>query len=143
MNKDLTTLPNGLRVLSINNPSAESVTITVLGKAGSMYENLDQIGAAHFLEHVVLDASEDYPDETKLTSLIEDVGGTRQAMTSKEFVEYTVKVLPQHIEQAFIFLSQIVLHPLLQEKDIQKHKGIIEQEIERFKADPEKYVPSR
>jgi predicted Zn-dependent peptidase len=141
MHKNLVALPNGLKVLTINIPSAESVAISLVGRAGTLYEQVDALGVAHFLEHVVFDATRDYPDEQSLTSLIEDIGGIRGGMTNKEIVEYWVKILPEHIENAFIYLSQITLHPLLKEKDIIKHKGIIEQEINRDIADPERYAP--
>jgi predicted Zn-dependent peptidase len=134
-------LKNGLRILVIPHESSETVAFNATALAGSMFEEKDEIGVAHFLEHMVLDATQDYPDEKSLTSLIEDVGGRRHGTTTKEFVEYHGQVLPRDLERAFIFLSQILQYPLLKEKDIVKHKGIIEQEIERFKSDPEKYIP--
>ncbi|MBX4197786.1 insulinase family protein [Candidatus Parcubacteria bacterium] len=140
MDKKIFTLPNGLRVLVIENNQVETVALNLVGQAGTMFEKADQIGVAHFLEHVVFDATRDYPDENSLTGLVEDVGGVRGGLTNKEIVEYWIKILPEHIERAFMYLSQITLYPMLKEKDIEKHKGIIEQEIGRIKADPEKYA---
>jgi predicted Zn-dependent peptidase len=106
-----------------------------------MYESADEIGVAHFLEHITFDGTEKYPDDQKFAAYIEDRGGFRGASTSKETIEYVAKVLKEDAEIAFDCLSQMVIHPLVREEDIQKEKKIIEQEIYRFKNNPEDYAP--
>lgn len=133
-------LKNGLRIIFIPNKSVESVAVILKGMAGSRHENRNQVGIAHFLEHLVFDGTEKYPTSKELESLIESLGGMANAATSSEYVEYWTKGLKQHIESSFEYLSQLFLHPLLKEKDIKKEKTVIEQEINRFKDSPGMYT---
>jgi predicted Zn-dependent peptidase len=104
-----------------------------------MYEGQNEIGVAHFLEHIVMDGTRKYPTEKEISNLIEDTGGYRNASTNKENIEYSVKVLKENIKSAFEYLSEIVINPLIKEEDIEKQKKIIEQEILRFKGNPEEF----
>ncbi|MCX6719316.1 MAG: pitrilysin family protein, partial [Candidatus Taylorbacteria bacterium] len=125
-------------IVHIPRPGSLNVSLNLMAIAGSMYESLEEVGIAHFLEHLVSDGTEKYPDEKKLALLIDERGGIRNASTSKETIEYFVKILREDMEIAFEYLSEISIRPLLKEADIEKQKRIIEQEIYRFKSDPEK-----
>ncbi len=133
------TTDQGLTVIHTPRPTSGSISFSLRVIAGSMFENNDEIGVAHFLEHIVLDGTKKYPSKKLLSGLIDERGGVRNASTNKERIEYTVKVLKDDAEIAFDFLSQIIIHPLIFEEDISKEKKIIEQEINRIKSDPEKY----
>ncbi len=130
---------NGLTVIHIPRPGISSVAISVRVIGGSIYEKDDEVGIAHFLEHIVLDGSKKYPSKKLISSIIEEEGGFRDAVTNKEKIEYTVKIIKDNVESAFEFLSEIIINPLISEEDIIKEKKIIEQEINRIKSDPEKY----
>jgi predicted Zn-dependent peptidase len=132
-------LENGLKVAVIPRPDCRTVSISLRVLAGSSYEQPDEMGVAHFLEHIVFDGTEKYPTTTELNMLIEERGGFRNASTNKETVEYMVKVLKEDTETACEYLSELVTRPLIKEDAILKQKKIIEQEINRYKADPEKY----
>ena len=134
------TISNGLTIVHIQRPDSLNVSMSLMVIAGSMYESSDEIGVAHFLEHIVSDGTEKYPTEKKLSELIDERGGARNAMTNKETIEYIVKVLKEDSEIAFEYLSEISIHPLIREEDVVKQKKIIEQEIYRFKSDPEKFA---
>ncbi len=134
-------LPNGLTVVSIYKPYSPNVSFSLRLMAGSIYEKKDEIGVAHFLEHIVFDGTEKYPDEKKLAELIDERGGYRNGITSRETVEYVVKVLREDADVGFEYLSQIASSPLMRENDIEKQKKIIEQEIYRFKSDPMTLAP--
>ncbi len=134
------TMPNGLTVIHIPRQNSLNVSMSLMVIAGSMYESLDEIGVAHFLEHIVSDGTEKFPTERQLAELIDERGGSRNATTNKETIEYVVKVLKEDSETAFEYLSEISSHPLIRDEDIEKQKKIIEQEIYRFKSDPEKFA---
>lgn len=133
-------LPNGLTVIHSPRPGTGVVSFSLRVMAGSIYERQDEAGIAHLLEHIVFDGTEKYPTERELAMLIDEHGGFRNATTSRETIEYVAKVLSDDIENAFEYLSQIVMYPLIREESVEKQKKIIEQEIYRFKSDPEKYA---
>ncbi|MEK7609741.1 MAG: pitrilysin family protein [Patescibacteria group bacterium] len=132
------TFPNGLTIIHSLRPENLTVSLSLRVIAGSIYESFEEIGVAHFLEHIVSDGTEKYPSKKLLTNLIDKKGGFRNAFTNKETIEYVVKVLKEESETAFEYISEITKNPLIREEDIQKQKNIIEQEINRFKSDPEK-----
>ncbi|HEY4503830.1 MAG TPA: pitrilysin family protein [Candidatus Paceibacterota bacterium] len=137
----LFTISNNLTTIYTPRIGSPNISISVRILAGSMYESEEEIGVAHFLEHIVFDGTEKYPSEKEISELIDNRGGYRNGSTNKETVEYIVKVLKEDIETAFDYLSQIIISPLCLEKSIEKEKKIIEQEIYRFKSDPEKLAP--
>ncbi|MFZ5424377.1 MAG: M16 family metallopeptidase [Patescibacteria group bacterium] len=134
-------LKNGLQILHLPYKEVDSVTLSLKGFAGAVFEKENEIGVAHFLEHLVFDGTEKYQTSKKLDDVLDNVGGTSNAGTSKEYVEYWAKTLSQHKKLNFDYISQIVLHPLLRQKGIDKEKGVIEQEINRFKDSPEALSP--
>lgn len=134
-------LPNDLTVIHAPKPTSLSVSVSLMAIAGCLYESPEEIGAAHFLEHLVFCGTEKYPDEMELAKLIDERGGIRNAYTNKETVEYFAKVLKDDAETAFEYLSEISIRPLLRSEDVEKQKKVIEQEIYRFKSDPEKLAP--
>lgn len=131
---------DGLTVIHCGRDKSGSVSISLRVIGGSMYEKSDQVGVAHFLEHIVLDGTEKYPSKRQLSGLIEDRGGFRNAATNKDTIEYHVRVLNEDVEAAFEYLSQVVICPLISNESIEKQKKIIEQEILRFKSKPEDYA---
>ncbi len=112
----------------------------LIAKAGSNFEKEKEIGGAHFLEHLVFDGTQNYPSRDKIKGLILDVGGRGGASTSRESVDFDVKILKKDMERGFKYLSELILRPLMREEDVTKQKGIITQEINRFVDDPEAYV---
>ena len=91
---------NGLVVILNNRPESLNVSISLRVIAGSIYESNEEIGVAHFLEHIVFDGTEKFPSERLLAEFIDERGGTRNATTSKETIEYVVRVLKEDSERA-------------------------------------------
>ena len=94
MNSQMTTLSNGLRVITSERPQLETVSLGIWVKTGSAYENKANNGISHFLEHMSFKGTE------KRTSLqiseeIENVGGQSNAYTSREFTAYYAKMMKE------------------------------------------------
>lgn len=133
------TLKNGLEVIYNHYPNAAAFAVYTIGKAGSMYEK-DHPGIAHFLEHVVLDATEKYPDEESLSRVITDVGGSTNGGTNRDYVSYYAVTLTKDAAQACDFISQVLIHPLIKEESVKKQMKIITEEILMYEADPSSYA---
>ena len=52
MNSEITTLSNGLRIITSERPQLETVSLGIWVKTGSAYESLNNNGISHFLEHM-------------------------------------------------------------------------------------------
>ena len=69
------TLSNGLKVIFLDKKEAFSVSVCAIVRAGSKYENRDEVGAAHFFEHMLFEGTEKFPNSKKLAGSSEEVGG--------------------------------------------------------------------
>lgn len=101
--------------------------------AGSFFDLVG--GTAHLLEHLVFDGTEAFPDKEKLSSPIHLSGGITRGTTTRETARYLVKSLHGVWDESLYFLSQIVLHPLLRQEDIDLEKNVVRQEIAQKKSD--------
>ncbi len=68
---------------------------------------------------------------------VDSIGGGLDAFTSKELVSYNVKVLDEHLPQAFDIVSDLVRNPLFEKSDIEKEKGVILEELKMEVDNPE------
>lgn len=131
----LTTLNNGLKVLILPTKSFESVYVSLSGKVGHRAEQENEIGVAHFIEHLFFDGTKRFPTSQQLSTYLESNGGNFNGTTTADTVEYYVKIIPERLEIAFDYLSDIFFNSNLTEID--KEKKVIYQECQRAKDHPE------
>ena len=124
----ITTLKNGLRIASLKMPAMKSVSVGVWVAAGGRFENKSNNGISHFLEHLVFKGTKNRTVR-RIKEDIEGVGGSLNAFTSEEYTCYLAKVVGQHLPLAIDVLSDMVLDPLLNERDLKKEKTVICEEI--------------
>lgn len=136
-----TTLPNGLRVITVPMPSMESATVEVFVRAGTRNERKGVNGLAHFLEHMVFKGTNKYPSARAISSTIDSFGGVINAHTGKEGTAYYIKAWEKYLERAFDVLSEFIKAPLLKEKEIEKEKGVILEEIAMYEDTPMRRAP--
>ncbi|OGV89435.1 hypothetical protein A2Z41_00395 [Microgenomates group bacterium RBG_19FT_COMBO_39_10] len=132
----LTTLKNGLRLITIPMPQLESVTVMVGVGAGSRYETKAVNGLFHFIEHMAFKGTKKRPSSLAISSELDALGSEFNAFTDKELTGYYVKLAVKHQKLAFDILSDMVLNSLFQEKEIEREKGVITEEINMRKDMP-------
>ncbi|MBI4666272.1 MAG: insulinase family protein [Nitrospinae bacterium] len=130
------TLPNGLRVITVPMPSARSVTVMMLVAAGSRYEEKKHNGLSHFMEHMFFKGAKRYPDAMAVASAIDGVGGAFNAFTGEERVGYFVKLSAGKMRIAYDVLSDMLLNSKFDEKEIDRERGVIIEEIRMYNDDP-------
>src|SRR5499427_2788161 len=131
-----TRLPNGVRVITESMPHVRSVSVGVWIGTGSREEELHETGLSHFIEHMVFKGTKNRTAE-EIARSADSIGGGLDAFTSKELVSYNIKVLDEHLPQAFDVLSDLVRNPLFDKKDIEKEKGVILEELKMEVDNPE------
>ena len=124
----LTTLPNGLRIATRQMPGLHSTSLGVWVSAGGRNERVEQNGIAHFLEHMAFKGTKKRT-ALQIAETIEDVGGFINAYTSRETTAYYVRVLEDDVALAFDVISDIVLNPIFDPREIEVERGVILQEI--------------
>ena len=134
----MTTLANGVRVITEAMPHVRSVSVGIWVGSGSRRETPEQNGISHFIEHMLFKGTETRSAEDIARS-VDSIGGNLDAFTAKELVCFNTKVLDQHLPLAFDVISDLVLHPLFRDEDIDKEKGVILEEI-KMEADSPDYL---
>ncbi len=135
----ITTLPNGLRIVTQSMAGLASASIGVWVGAGGRHETADQNGIAHFLEHMAFKGT---PTRSALqiAEAIEDVGGYINAYTSREVTAYYARVLAGDVPLALEVLADILLNPLFEDREIEIERGVILQEIGQALDTPDDVV---
>ncbi|MEX2090708.1 MAG: pitrilysin family protein [Candidatus Paceibacterota bacterium] len=128
-------LENGLRIITCENNSSTIVDIDVVVKAGFRYENDNQAGYAHILEHMLLKGTQKRPSAFDLSLDIDRKGGYYNAFTGGERVHYLVRIEKRYAEEAMEFLSDILFNSLIDPKTLENEKKVITEELHRSEAD--------
>lgn len=131
-----TVLPNGLRVISERMEHVRSVSVGVWIGTGSREETAEESGISHFIEHMLFKGTTNRSAE-QIARSVDSIGGGLDAFTSKELVSYNVKVLDEHMPQAFEIISDLVRNPRFDAADIAKEKGVILEELKMEVDNPE------
>src|SRR5947209_16066789 len=135
---EMSTLDNGVRIITEVMPHVRSVSVGIWIGAGSRRESSEQNGISHFIEHMLFKGTTTRSAEDIARS-VDALGGNLDAFTAKEMVCFNTKVLDQHLSVAFDVLADLVLHPLFREEDIEKEKGVVLEEI-KMEADSPDYL---
>lgn len=131
---------NGLRVILAPMQDTETVTIQILVEAGSKYENKSNNGISHFLEHMMFKGTKKRPHAKNISEELDSIGGEYNAFTSKEQTGYWVKVPQKHFSLALDVVSDLYLNSSLEQKEINKERGVILQEVAMYRDTPVRYV---
>ena len=136
------TLPNGMRYAILKNatpPGQASLRLRIA--AGSLMENEDQLGLAHFMEHMAFNGTTNVP-ENELLRILERLGlafgADTNAFTSFDQTAYTLE-LPrtndETVDTSLRIMREQVSEALMKAEDIDAERGVIEGE-ERLRNTP-------
>ena len=129
-------LTNGIRVIMEPMDTLRSVSIGVWVNAGSVYETGTDAGISHFIEHMVFKGTA-RRSAADIAAEMDAVGGNLNAFTAKECTCFYAKVLDEDLPLAVDMLSDITLHPALNEQEMEKEKRVVVEEILMSEDSPE------
>ncbi len=132
-------LQNGVRVISEEIPIVRSVSVGVWVDVGSRDENELNNGIAHFIEHMAFKGTKKRSVRDIAQSL-ESVGGYLNAFTGKEHTCFYARVLDEFTPLAVDVLSDIVLNAKFPDKEIEKEKGVVIEELKNAEDDPDDII---
>ena len=139
MTAQLTTLPNGLRIVSETMPGLQSTSLGVWICAGGRNEAPEQNGIAHFLEHMAFKGTSTR-SALRIAEEIEDVGGYLNAYTSREVTAYYARVLAGDVALALDVIGDILRDPLFDPREIETERHVILQEIGQAHDTPDDVI---
>ncbi len=127
-------LKNGLKVIHQHVSNKAAYCGLIIG-VGSRDERPDEAGVAHFIEHVIFKGTEKRK-AYHILSRIEDVGGELNAYTTKEDTCIYASFLSKDYERALELFADIVFHSVFPEKEIEREKEVVIDEINSYKDTP-------
>ncbi len=136
---EITKLSNGLRVVMEKIPTCRSVSFGIWVKTGSRYENLENNGVSHFIEHMLFKGTERF-NAKDIAEQFDAIGGNVNAFTSKEYTCYYAKVLDEHLPIAVDVLADMFFRSNIDDHELSKEKNVILEEISMYEDTPDDIV---
>jgi zinc protease len=91
------TLPNGMKVLVLENHKAPVATFNLFSKVGSRNETFGQTGISHLVEHLKFRGTKKYGPE-EFSNIIQENGGMDNAFTGADFTDYFEVINRDHLD---------------------------------------------
>ncbi len=129
-------LKNGIRLITEEVKGAQTVAFGVWVGVGSRYEKKEERGISHFLEHMAFKGTTTR-SALKIAQEIENVGGFINAYTGKDMTAYYVHLLKDDLPIGLDIIADILQHATMDAKELAMEKGVIIQEINMYKDQPE------
>lgn len=136
MSVRLTTLDNGLRVVTQTMPHLGTVSLGMWVGVGARDETVRQHGLCHLLEHMAFKGTR-RRSARAIAEDIEMVGGDLNAATSLEMTAYYVRVLEPDVALALDILADILQNSQFEPADLALEKDVVLQEIAGIQDSPE------
>lgn len=133
---EIFTLPNGIRVVHKEVNHTKIAHCGFILDIGSRDENDHQQGIAHFWEHMAFKGTKKRRSFHILNRL-DSVGGELNAYTSKEKICFYASVLNTYFENALELLYDITFESIFPEKQIEKERNVILEEMAMYYDAPE------
>jgi predicted Zn-dependent peptidase len=130
------TLANGLPLHRVHLDGTRATTVLVAFDAGARTERPEENGMAHFLEHLVFKGGEKYPHYRDVNETAERLGGVLNAYTSHDLVAFHITVRAESAMPAIDLLSDFAGRPHLDADELDRERGVVIQEIQRYKDQP-------
>ncbi|WP_029002409.1 M16 family metallopeptidase [Azorhizobium doebereinerae] len=135
----LTTLENGITVISDAMPHLGTVSLGIWVGAGARDEGESEHGISHLLEHMAFKGTR-RRSARRIAEEIEQVGGDINAATSVEQTSYNVRVLGEDLGLGIDILSDILTEPAFAPDELAREKNVIVQEIGAVMDTPDDLV---
>lgn len=130
------TLPNGIRVIHKQVSNTKVAHCGFMLDIGSRDESEENQGIAHFWEHMAFKGTSKRK-AFHILNRIESVGGELNAYTTKEKIAFYASVLDKHFEKAVELLTDITFNSVFPEKQIEKERKVILEEMAMYYDSPE------
>jgi predicted Zn-dependent peptidase len=134
----LHTLNSGIRLVHHRIPGMVA-HCGILINVGSRDETDEEHGIAHFIEHMLFKGTRKRKAYHILCRL-EDVGGELNAYTTKEETAIHASFLKEDYERAIELISDITFNSVFPEKEIEKEKDVVIEEINSYLDNPSELI---
>ncbi|MBW8760029.1 MAG: insulinase family protein [Burkholderiales bacterium] len=131
----LTTLPNGVRVVTIHMPWLASASASVFVRTGSGHEGARDNGISHVVEHMAFKGTTTR-DAERINIDAERLGAEVNAHTDKDHTAYHLSGMARDAAQFVRMLGDIVRRPTFPAIELERERQVILQEFIEDEEDP-------
>jgi predicted Zn-dependent peptidase len=131
-----TTLPNGMHVATYTMPHAKTVATALTVGVGRRYEKKHEKGISHMLEHMLFKGTKTR-SAFDIVRGFDDIGADYNAYTMVDQTVYTATALSEYTETMVDLISDMVQNSTFEEKDLEKEKEAVIEEMIGEKDEPE------
>ena len=135
----VTTLGNGLRIVSDRMDRVETAAVGVWVATGTRDEDADVNGVSHLLEHMAFKGTK-RRSARGIAEEIEAVGGSINAHTSREHTAYYVQVLKDDLALGVDILADILQHSVFDPAELERERAVVLQEIGQAHDTPDDII---
>ena len=129
-------LPNGLRVVSLEDHSSPTVSVQVWYDVGGRDDPAGRSGFAHLFEHLMFKSSK-YLKAEQFDRLTEDVGGLNNASTREDVTNYYAVVPSNHLERVLWAEAERMQNLDVNEANFKSERSVVQEEYrQRVLASP-------
>ena len=121
-------LPNGLKALLVSDPDLEISSAALGVNVGSLYDKPDELGIAHFCEHLLFMGTDKYPSENEWNDYITKNGGLDNAYTDIDKTVYYFKIKNEALEGALDRFAQFFISPRFNKDSVDREINAINSE---------------
>lgn len=139
MTTNLTTLANGVRVVSRSMPHVETVALGLHVDTGARLETEAANGVAHLLEHMVFKGTASRSARA-IAEQIEDVGGSLNAYTARDMTVFHARMLAGDSALGLDIIADLVRNPRFDEDELEREKAVVLQELGEARDTPDDIV---
>ena len=130
-NIQITTLPNGIRVVSETVTYVQSASVGLWVGIGSRDEDDPRRGISHFIEHMLFKGT-GKRTARQIADEIESRGGHLNAFTGKETTCYETRVLAEDTPLALDILTDMFRNSLFDPEEMEREKRVVLEEIKMY-----------
>jgi len=131
-------LKNGMTIL-FEKRENEIVSIAFAVRQGGINEKAEEKGISHFIEHMLYKGTKKR-NSKQISAEIEKNGGVLNGFTDEELTAYWCKIPSKYIDVALDVLGDMIKNPNFDEKEIEKERKVIFEEMKMYKDNPRLYV---
>ncbi len=136
---EITTLPNGVRVVSETVNYVQSIALGLWVGVGSRDETEELRGISHFIEHLLFKGTKTRTAR-ELADSIESRGGMINAFTGKETTCYEARILAEDLPLGLDILTDMFRNSLFDAEEMEREKRVVIEEIKMYEDMPEESV---
>jgi len=129
MNKPKVFIINKAKVVLHQVENVRSIQISCMVKCGSWYENSNNLGISHFLEHMLFQGTKNLPTPEIMTEFAKENGICPNAFTNGKMINFYLEIPDVNLDKGLKAFEETIFNPIIPQEKMEKELDVITQEF--------------